>query len=140
MLVYIIALALGLTGGLRTFAPLFAIRWPYHDWSTIVAGVLLLGELVLDKVPGVPARTGIGPLIGRAIVSGYAAWALCAPLGAQPVVAIILGAVGAVAGAFIGFRWRTLVAPRLRLPDIPAALLEDVVAVGGALWIVLANR
>jgi uncharacterized membrane protein len=140
MLAYLLALLLGLTGGLRTFAPLFGVRWPYHDWTTIVAGVLLLAELIGDKIPNVPARTSAGPLLGRAVVSGYAAWAFALPLGAYGVVAIMLGVIGALAGAFIGFQWRTRVAPRLRLPDLAAALAEDVVAVGGALWVVLANR
>lgn len=140
MLVYLVALALGFTGGLRTFAPLFAVRLIGRDWTTILAGVFLLGELVADKIPNVPARTGAGPLFGRVVISGYAAWALCVPLGANPVAAVVVGALGAVAGAFIGYDWRARRAPALRIPDAAAALLEDVVAVGGALWLTLANR
>lgn len=138
--VYGLAFVLGLTGGLRTFASLFAVRWPYANWTTLASGLLLLGELIADKVPNVPSRTQIGPLVARVVVSGYAAWAFCTPLGASAAGAIVLGALGAIAGAYIGYGWRMKGAPALRLPGWLAALAEDVISVGGALWLVLANR
>ena len=138
ILALLIAFALGFTGGLRTFVPLFAVRLPHRDWTTLVAGLLLLGELIADKVPNVPARTSLGPLFGRAVVSGYAAWAVTVPLGLAPAIAVLLAVCGSLAGAFIGYDWRVRRAPALRIPDIAAALAEDVVAVGGALWLVLA--
>ena len=139
MLAFALAFVLGLTGGLRTFAPLFAIRWPYANWSTLLSGLLLVGELIADKRPNVPARTGIRPLIGRAVVSGYSASVLVSPMNVNGYVAAFFGAAGAIAGAYAGYLWRVRGAPGLRMNPTFAALLEDLLAVGGAFWLVVAN-
>ncbi len=139
MAAILIALALGFIAGLRTFTPFAAVRYPYHNWTSIVAIVLALGELIADKFP-VPARTTPGPLVMRCIFGGYCAWATSSRLGTPGALAIVLGIVGALAGAYAGYFWRLKTAPSLRLPPMAAALLEDAVAVVGAFWIVLANQ
>lgn len=139
MLAFGLAFVLGLTGGLRTFAPLFAVRWPYANWSTVLSGLLLLGELIADKLPRVPSRLGLGPLVGRAVVSGYAASVLVGPMNVNGYVAAACGALGALAGAYAGYEWRVRGAPSLHVNPTLAALLEDVVSVGGAFWLVVTN-
>jgi uncharacterized membrane protein len=47
-----------------------------------------------------------------------------------------LGAVGGVVGAFAGYYARTGVVKALKIADLPIALLEDAIAIGGAIFIV----
>jgi uncharacterized membrane protein len=44
--------------------------------------------------------------------------------------------VGGIVGAFAGYEARVRLVKALKVPDIVIALLEDAVAVGGALFIV----
>ena len=53
---------------------------------------------------------------------------------------IIAGALGAVAGTLGGYRVRMGLVRALGWPDYVVALIEDVVAIGGALVIVLLAR
>src|SRR6202035_4882923 len=104
----------------------------------IILTVLAIGELIADKLPFTPSRKAAGPFIAR-IVSG----ALCgATIGAARnsiVLMSVLGAVGAVAGTLGGAAARAKLAAAFRR-DLPAALLEDVVAVGLAVLSVQALR
>jgi len=134
---YLLALAIAMTAGLRTFVPVLAVRWPYMNWTTWGAAVLAAGELIADKVPGVPGRTSIGPLALRAASGAFCAWAVGTPLGLNATAAICIGIAGAIAGAYIGFGWRVRLAPAIKLPSIVAALFEDVVAIAVAFWLVL---
>ena len=52
------------------------------------------------------------------------------------LVGAVLGAFGGVVGCFGGYYARTRAVKTLGAPDLPVALLEDVVAVGGCLWVV----
>jgi uncharacterized membrane protein len=46
------------------------------------------------------------------------------------------GALGGIAGTLGGYRARTGLVRALKLPDFVIALLEDLVAVGGGLFLV----
>ena len=48
----------------------------------------------------------------------------------------ILGGVGGVAGAFAGYNYRRWLSRGAKFPDLLIALVEDLVAVGGALLLV----
>jgi uncharacterized membrane protein len=98
--------------------------------------VLALGELVADKLPSTPNRTA--PLgLGARIVFGGLSGAAVAAAGAQPIaLGAVLGGAGGIAGAFAGYQVRARLVRALKVPDIWIALLEDVVAIVGALLIV----
>jgi uncharacterized membrane protein len=48
----------------------------------------------------------------------------------------LLGAIGGVAGCFAGYQGRTRVVKALGTRDIYIALVEDLVAIAGSLWVV----
>jgi uncharacterized membrane protein len=134
---YLLVLAIALTAGLRTFVPVLAVRWPYANWTTWVAGLFAFGEIIADKLPNIPGRTTLAPMIFRSISGAFCAWAVGTPLGVSLPLAICFGVVGAIAGAYIGYAWRMQLAPTIKLPGLVAALIEDVVAIGVAFWVVL---
>ena len=140
------ALLAGISAGLRSATPIgvmaaerndasFQAGW--KDWPLIRSGAgrallqsVWAGELVADKMPGIPPRTDPGPLAGRMVIGALAGLAVGTEgTGATPkAVALIAGTAGAVAGAFGGYQYRVGVAKATGLPDLPLALMGDIVA------------
>ena len=102
-----------------------------------VLPLLAAGELVADKLPWTPARTGAAPLAGR-LGSGALVGAAIAPPGAR-LAAAAAGAGGAATGTFAGFHLRRYAAAR-GVPDAVTALCEDALALGLGLAIVSLAR
>jgi len=147
-----LAFALGIVAGLRSMTPPAVVAWAAHfGWidldgtplafldSTPARYILLaamLAELVADKLPFTPDRTGVGPFIGRIVTGGLAGAALAAGLGGSLAAGAVPAALGAVVGTLGGYRARTGLVRALGVPDFPIALVEDVVAIGIALLVV----
>ena len=140
---------LGFMTGLRSMTPMAVVCWfaykhhlPLHGtwgfWaeyrvSAIVFSVLAVGEFIGDKLPSTPSRISWFPLTGRIIFGGLVG-ALCATgLHGSAVEGILLGVLGAVAGAFMGYHFRSWLTKTKGVPDLPVALAEDVIAVGCSL-------
>jgi uncharacterized membrane protein len=104
--------------------------------SLAVFTLFAAGEIIADKQPKIPSRIMPGPLVVRCIFGAICAEALCISGGAKLLVAWPLGAVGAAAGAYVGYHVRRRRTVGQGLPDILIALFEDAVAVGGGLMIV----
>ena len=151
MPVYILAFLIGVVTGLRSITAPAAVSWAArlgwlhleNTWlaflgfaaTPYIISVLAIGELIADKLPKTPSRKTPGPFIFR-IVSG----AICGgALGANNdalVVGMVAGALGAVAGTLGGYEFRARLVRAIGGKDLPIALLEDVIAVGGAALIV----
>jgi uncharacterized membrane protein len=141
-----LAFAIGIVAGLRSFTAPAAVCWAAHlGWlhltgsrlaflgsttAVCISSVLALTELVLDKTSWIGARTKPGPLIDRIIMGALSGAALGSTLGA------ICGGVGALVGTYGGYYARHGIVSNLKVPDIVVALVEDALAVGGALLIV----
>ena len=152
MSLYLFALLIGVVAGLRAMTAPAAVAWGAHlglislqggplawlcgaiaAWTFTALAVL---ELVGDQLPKTPSRK-VPVQFGTRIVSG----AFCgAAIGATQdawIGGAVAGAVGAVIGTLGGADVRGRLAKAFGR-DLPAGLLEDVVAVGGAALIVSA--
>ena len=145
----LLAFALGAAAGLRSMTPPAVVAWagrlgyldldptPLAFLSSAAAAWVFaaaaLGELVADKLPFTPNRTTPGPF-GARILSG----ALCGGALAAGAGGSLAG--GAVAGAFGGYNARTGLVRALGTPDYVVAVVEDLIAVGGAILLVAAAR
>jgi uncharacterized membrane protein len=132
----IAALLLGIVAGLRTLtapAVLLLLRGAGFPAYFVAAGALL--EYVGDLSPRAPPRTGLVGLSARLISGGFCGWVLTAPTGASIVAGVVLGACGAVIGAFGGLAARrkaiSLIGP------VNAGLTEDLIAIVTAVAIVM---
>jgi uncharacterized membrane protein len=85
-------------------------------------------ELMADKSARIPARTDVLPLAGRAVTGAMSAAACARPN--QRIPAALVGAIGALTGAYAFFHLRRLATSRLGLPDVVAGAAEDAVAIG----------
>src|SRR6185295_12698260 len=107
--------------------------------STAAVAILTLlaaAELVWDKLPRTPNRTALRGLIARVIAGKVSGMCIAAAGGQSLWVGAVCGIVGALAGCFGGYFARTRTVSALRSPDWPIAVLEDLVAVAGSLWVV----
>jgi uncharacterized membrane protein len=150
IMILILAFAIGVVAGLRALTPLAAVAWGarLNIWQLIgthlawignaiapwVLTLLALGEVVNDKLPGTPSRKVPPQFIAR-VLSGAFCGAVVGGARESLVLGLIAGAVGAVAGTYGGAALRTKLAA-LFANDFPAALVEDVLAIGLAITIV----
>ena len=141
---------LGIVGGLRTMMPLTAVSWAAslgvldvqgtwlaflgYTWTPWIMSALALGELVADQLPTTPNRT-VPMQFGARVVSGAVAGAAIGGSGGM-LGGAIAGIVGAVIGTLGGLALRRRLG-KVFGSDPPAAFLEDALAIGGALAIVL---
>jgi uncharacterized membrane protein len=150
MVILLYAFLLGCVCGLRSMTAPAVVAWGAHlGWlhldgsllaffankiSLVIFSLFALGELIADKLPFIPPRTQAGPLGVRILFGAICGAALCISVGASLVLGAVLGGLGGVAGAFAGYHYRRRFSSML--PDLPLALLEDLVAVGGGLLLV----
>ena len=150
--IWLLLFAIGFVAGLRAMTAPAAVVWAAHlAWldlhgsplsflgSVIAVGVFTLGalaEYVTDQLPSTPNRTTPFPL-GARIVMGGLCGAAIAIAAEQPVLSgVVLGVIGAVTGTFAGFHARRALVKGLKIPDFVIATLEDLVAIGTALFVV----
>lgn len=131
------ALLVGLVAGLRTFTAPAVLVW-VRDRGGLWAILLSIGavfEYVLDVNPKAPARTGPAGLVPRIIGGAFCGWQLAVMHGGSTIAAAVLGAVGAVGGAYGGLALRKKAIDVMGL--IPSGLLEDAIAIGLAFLVVV---
>ncbi len=150
--VLLLAFGIGLIAGLRSLTAPAVVAWAAHrGWLNLQGSslsfmgstaavaaftILALVELVADQLPSTPARTKPPGLIARILLGGLSDAAVALAGGQSAAVGCGLGAVGGVVGAFAGYRVRTWLVRALKVPDFVIAVIEDLVAVAGALLIV----
>ena len=116
------AFVFGLVAGLRTFTGeglFFGLR---GGALGIAFPLLALGEYAVDLFPKTPARTQIGPMLARCASGAFMGWTVARTPG------IFIGIIGALIATFGGYRMR--MAWIARIGAVPAAILEDVLAIG----------
>lgn len=150
-LVVLATFGIGVVAGLRSLTAPAIAAWAAHlKWlnlqgtpfvfmasSVAVAIFVLLAivELVADKLPSTPSRTAPPGLIARILLGGLSGAVIAAAASMAFALGAVLGAIGGVAGAFAGYQVRTRLVKALKVPDFVIAIVEDVVAIGGGLWI-----
>lgn len=150
----ILAFAIGVVAGLRASIPLAAVSWAARlGWLPLagtplaflaapacsyITSAFVLFELVGDKLPNTPSRKQLGGFASRVVVGGFAGAALGMSLGSL-WLGIVPGMIGAVAGTLGGHACRAKLAAAFRR-DLPAALIEDVIAIVGSYIIMIAAR
>ncbi len=131
----LLALGIGFVSGLRTFTSLAALALSrgVGVWS-IVLGLAAVGEYVVDASPKIPSRTALPSIAIRPLSGAIAGWFIAAWHGGSPVAGAIAGVIGALIGTYGGHAART--AAIAKIGALPAAVAEDVVAVGLAALLV----
>src|SRR5258708_16982845 len=95
-----------------------------------------LGEFVADQLPTAPARTAAVGLTARIVIGLLTGACLGIAGGASYWLGALIGAIGAIAGAFGGSQARIRLVRGLHVPDAAIAIPEDLVAIGLGLLLV----
>lgn len=146
-----LAFLVGVLSGLRALTPVAVTAWGAHakwlklptrslSWlgtmpAAIIFSVLALVEIINDKLPKTPPRTAPPGLIARILTGGFTGACLTAASGTA-VLGVVFGIVGALVGTFGGYQARKGLVSALHVPDYVIAVLEDLVTIGGSLWVV----
>lgn len=148
----VLSLLIGIVAGLRTMMAPTAIAWAaacgilslegswlaFMGWrfTPWIFTLLAIGELIADQLPSTPSRTVPPQFVARLISGGLSGAAIGVGTGSLPI-GLVLGLVGAVIGTLGGAAARAKLAAAFG-KDRPAALIEDAVAILGAVAIVMA--
>ena len=151
MIVYLFPLLIGMVAGLRAMVAPAAVSWAAHQgwidldgsvlaflgyaWTPWILTVLAIGELIADQLPSTPSRT-VPVQFATRILSGGLTGAALGIVGGSLAIGAVLGVIGAVIGTLGGRSARAALAAKFG-KDSPAALIEDVVAIVGAMLIVI---
>ena len=141
-----LAFAIGMVAGLRSFTAPAAVCWAAHlgwlhlssrlrSWNHRCRLHFLRargGGAGVRQKPWIGARTKPGPLIFRLFTGGLSGAASHCAVGLWRSLA---GCLGALVGTFGGYQARHWIVSTRKVPDIAVALMEDVIAVGGAFLI-----
>jgi uncharacterized membrane protein len=149
-LVLLLALLIGVVAGLRALTAPAVVAWAavlqwinlsgtwaswVGNWITVaILTVLAVGELVTDQLPKTPSRTT--PMqFGARLVTGGFAGAVIGTAWGYTWGGLGAGVIGAVLGTLGGYEARKRLVAANGGRDLPIALLEDAVAVGGGILI-----
>jgi uncharacterized membrane protein len=134
MTALLLAFGLGIVAGLRTFTPIAAVLLVRGGVWGIVFAIAAAGEYVVDVLPNTPSRTGIVGLSARLVSGAFAGWMIATMHAGLGLSGAIAGVAGALIGTFAGHAAR--LAAIGRIGGYPAAIVEDLVAIGLAAYVV----
>jgi len=148
VLVLLVALGVGVVAGLRALMAPAVVSWAallgwigldctWVGWlanpvTVVILTVLALVELVTDQLPKTPSRKTPIQFATRLITGGFAGASLGTAFG-YTIGGLGAGVVGAVLGTLGGYEARKRLVAATGGRDLPIALLEDALAVGGGL-------
>src|SRR6476619_3550027 len=97
-------------------------------------GRCTVGEYVVDVLPNTPSRTQAMGLSARVVSGAFVGWMIATMHNGSGTFGAIAGIAGAVIGTHAGHAAR--LAAIARIGPYPAAIVEDLVAIGLATFIV----
>jgi uncharacterized membrane protein len=150
MSIYVLAFLIGVVAGLRSLTAPAVVSWAARlGWlhlentnlallgyaaAPYILSVLAVLELIADKLPKTPSRKSPMGFAARGVTGALCGAAIGATAGSL-AGGLLAGVIGAVVGTLGGYEFRARLA-RAVGKDLPIALLEDAIAIGGALLIV----
>jgi uncharacterized membrane protein len=147
----LVAVLIGVIAGLRALTAPACVSWASRlgwlhlentglGWLGSAAAAytftaLALMELIADQLPQAPSRNAPAGFIAR-MVTGALSGAAVGAASQSPLVGLAGGLIGSLIGTLGGYEFRVRLVKAIGGKDLPIALLEDALAVGGALLIV----
>jgi uncharacterized membrane protein len=153
-MIYLCAFLIAVVAGLRAMMAPAAVSWAaYAGWIPLegtflaflghaytpwILTALAVGELIADQLPRTPSRK-VPIQFGTRLLMGAVCGVALTLANGQWLVGLLAGLVGALVGTLGGHAARASLARRFGR-DLPAALIEDGVAIGLALLVVAVLR
>jgi uncharacterized membrane protein len=150
--VFVFAFGIGVVAGLRSLLAPAIVAWAAHfdllnlngsplafmgsRTALVIFTVFAIVELIGDKLPKTPKRTAVAPLVARILLGGLSGACLFVAAGKSLLAGTLLGGIGGVIGAFVGYEIRRRIVNNLHVKDLFVAICEDVVAIALACFFV----
>ena len=150
--VLLLVFGIGVVTGLRSMTAPAVVAWAARlgwislhgsplafmgsAWAVGIFTLGALGEFVADQLPTTPPRTAALGLTARIVIGLLTGACLGVAGGASYWLGALIGAIGAIAGAFGGYQARVRLVRGLHVPDAAVAIPEDLVAIGLGLLLV----
>lgn len=96
---------------------------------------MAVGEVIADKLPFMPNRTGAPSLLGRALTGGLSGAAISSAKKRSPWLGAIAGAAGAISASYAFYHLRRAAKEKLHVPDALTAILEDAIVAGSGMLV-----
>jgi uncharacterized membrane protein len=119
------SVAVGAMTGMRSMSGLAFLTWRHGGALARVFAMMAVGEMVVDKMPGVGDRTEALPLTGRLVLGACAGGYVARTSRTGMVAGAVLGAASALITAHLGTQARK----HLNFSNGVGGLLEDVLVV-----------
>jgi uncharacterized membrane protein len=145
-LVLLLALLIGVVAGLRALTAPAVVAWgaslgwidvtgKWSEWvahpiTVTVLTVLLVVEFITDQLPKTPSRKTTPQFLTR-LLTGAFAGAVIGSAFFHTFSSLGAGIIGAVLGTLGGYEARSRLVAANGGRDLPVAIAEDVIAVGG---------
>lgn len=100
----------------------------------VIASLLAVCEMVLDKAPGTPSRVDPGPLFFRFVSGAFCGAGLALACQQRVFFSLLFGGFGALLGGLIGYRLRKFLMNSLKFPNMTAGFVEDILAILAGTW------
>jgi len=122
------AMRLSLVSGLRSTFGVALIEAAYDRPNRKNWALAALGEMVIDKIPGIPSRASLPVMLPRALAGAYVAQQVMEREGVEDQWAAPMGAAVAAGVAALAPRVRGLLRTVLGVPGPLLGLAEDYLA------------
>jgi uncharacterized membrane protein len=148
----LLVFGIGVVTGLRSMTAPAVVAWAAHmgwinlsgsplafmgsAWAVGIFTLGALGEFVADQLPTTPARTAAVGLTARIVIGLLTGACLGVAGGSSYWLGALIGAIGAIAGAFGGYQARVRLVRGLHVPDAAIAIPDDLIAIGLGLLLV----
>jgi uncharacterized membrane protein len=148
---YVLAFLIGVIAGLRSLTAPAVVSWAArlgwlkleNTWLAFlgyaavpyILAVLAMVELITDKLPKTPSRKA-APGFAARLVTGALCGAAFGLSGQSLLGGLLACLVGSIVVTLGGYEFRTRLVKAIGGNDLPIALLEDAIAIGGAFLIV----
>ncbi|WP_435006203.1 hypothetical protein P12x_003831 [Tundrisphaera lichenicola] len=127
------AMRLAVVTGLRSTFGMALMEAAYDRPNRKAWAMAAMGEMAVDKIPGIPSRASLPAMLPRAAAGAYVAHQVMAREGVEDQWAAPMGAAVAAGVAALAPRVRGVLATVLGLPSPLLGLAEDFLAlkIGG---------
>ncbi len=119
---------LSVVSGLRATFGMALLEAAYDRPNRKAWAVAAIGEMVVDKIPGIPSRASLPAMLPRAVAGGYVAQQVMQREGLEDPWAAPMGAAVAAGVAALAPRIRGFLGTILGVPSPVLGLLEDYIA------------
>jgi uncharacterized membrane protein len=111
------------------------IKFLGHKNSAKTMALMAAGEMIADKLPFIPNRTAVFPLVTRAVSGALSGTAFVKARKGSVALGALIGSLAAVGASYGAYKLRKSLGKKLHVPDPVIAVAEDalVAACGFAL-------